>query len=831
MMFVNDVNAVQEIVQPVKVVGAVQARPHGTAGAVRLEQPLLVLAIGGSGKQTATRLKAAFIERFGQLPENALIRCFDSADEAIAVREGRHGQIVALEPKSEFELLERVPLAGIKRDPHYHPAIVTRLGANLPRIRRASIGDGAAQERPQGLTTLLWSTPKIMRILDNTIRRLVERNDDLNRAAGERIGLNIVLIGSACGGQGSGALHDLAQLTHKALRKVGDLEDSSRFIGMVLLPGAFPGVRGANLQANTQAFFLELDTTMQGGGFRAAYPGRIEVNNLEAPFDVVFVLDGIDERRQAFANLDEVCDLAAQSLAVLLGSEVGMREIFSTVNDQGVLHGVSTAGYGTYLGTVGQASVRFPAQPTADRCVLRLAAEAAAACLADLTPSAPPAPSTGSGQALRGKGDGGIGLAGTATLRERLRLNANGAPYDVQVVAPAGLAQAPSEEQPALARTLVAHFQQRRIHGDAFAQIKATAEELTRELRAELNAELTIAQNHGNLVVVSAWLRAAQERLQAQYGALMAEAERLAVTAENSQKAVDAASAAMDQAADSLPVWRKGRVRTAVSRYVDEAGPTIRLHLEQRITEAAAAVAHGALNDARSLAQQAAEATQRLEQARSLLREQEAELARLAMGRSEINLATPELVERLYAQYRTDPAALVQQVAGNGAGLLAWSRLSPADLAARLLAAAEQPFKPLREITVEDVLAMQWDDRSAQQWVSRLADLAAGAWNLDQARLPDGGATLASFLTIGVCDATGSIFANCGYTLVATHDPERIVALRTIYGASFDTLKGADEWQRAYEAVGQHTPLHVMDMPAGPWGLDGARLLRAPRSD
>jgi hypothetical protein len=221
---------------------------------------------------------------------------------------------------------------------------------------------------------------------------------------------------------------------------------------------------------------------------------------------------------------------------------------------------------------------------------------------------------------------------------------------------------------------------------------------------------------------------------------------------------------------------------------------------------------HTVLGEARSLVQRTTEATQRLEQARALLSTREAELARLAVGRSEINLATPELVARLYAQYRTDPTALVRQAAGSGEGMLAWSRLSADEVAAQLTAVAEQPFRPMREITVEDVLAVQWDDRSAQQWISRLADLAAGAWNLDQARLPDGGAAMASFLTIGVPDATESIFANCGHTLVGTHDPERIVALRTIYGASFDTLKGADDWQRAYEAIGKHTPLHVMDV-------------------
>ncbi len=798
LLNVSDVNEVQAVVQAAQVVGAAKAQRQA-AGRVRLEQPLLVIAVGGSGKQIATRLKAAFIERFGQVPENVIILCFDSADEAITVREGRHGQIVTLADKSEFHRLERVPMAGIRRAPHYHAAFVNRMGPSLQQIRRASIGDGAAQERPQGLAALLWSTPKVMRIIDNAIRRLVERSDDLRRDANERSGINVVLAGSGPGGQGSGALHDLAQLTHTALRKVGDLEESSRFIGVVLLPGAFPGVRGANLQANTQAFFLELDTTMQGAGFQATYPGNIQVDNLEPPFDVVYVLDGIDERGQAFANLDEVCDLAAQALAVLLGSEVGVREIFAAVNEQGVLHGVSTAGYGAFLATLGLASVRFPAQPTADRCVLRLAAEAATAAQVMAGDATIPT----------------VALTGAAALRDQLRLNANGAPFETQVTPPLSLEQAPSEEQPTLARTLVTNFMQRRIYEAAFAQIKATAARLTGELRAELLEGMAAVATKDNLASVAAWLRAATAALQAQYATLLAEAERLAAAAEGAQKNLAAAGATLDQAADSLPLWRKGRVRAAVSRYLDEAEVTIRLRLEQRITEAAAQVTHHALGEARNLLQQATDALQRLAQARAILDEREAELARLTGSRSEINLAAPELVQKLYAQYRTDPAALAQLAGGTGAGMLAWSQWSAVEVATCLMAAAEQPFKVLRTITVEDVLAGQWDERSAQEWIGRLADLAAGAWNLDQARLPDGGAALASFLTIGVPDATESIFANCGHTLVATHDPERIVALRTIYGASFDTLKGADDWGRAYAAIGKHTPLHVMAVRTG----------------
>ena len=765
-------------------------------GRVRLEQPLFFIGSGGSGRQIATRLKAAFIERFGHVPENAVILAFDSAEDPISVREGRHGRIVALERGSEFILLDRVPLAGIRRTPERHPDLTGRLGDDLYHIRRASIQDGAAGERPQGLISLMWNVPLVMRHLRATVRRLVERNDDLRQAVTERSGINVVVVGSSCGGQNSGGMFDLTYLVREALLEVGELGESSRVIGVVLLPGALPGVRGPNFDPNTHAFFLELDHLQAGGGFHASYPGGIHLASKEPPFDTVFVFDGVDERGKAFANHEEVCELASQALGLLLSTEVGLREIFTAINEGGVLQSISVAGHGTYLGTAGQAVIRFPAGVTADRCTLRLAVE-----ITDLTLAAG---NTGAAPAVL--------LVGVGQLCDRLGLNAQGAPYDVQMAPPASIEQAPVEEQPALARTYVTHFMQRRIYGDAFAQITKKAEELLAEVQEEFAGGTAAVTASGRLTNVADWLQKAEEALQADLTGLRTETERLVAATETNRKALDAANAAMDSAAEALFFLRKGLVRAAVNRYLDEAAKLARLALEQRVAEAAAAVLHTTLRAARSRSQQVTEAQTRLVQARGLLIAQEAELAHLAAGRSEINLATPELVEQLYAQYRTDPAqgGLSQHMADSGADMLSWSRLTSGELAGRLTEVAARSFRPLREITVEDVLSIRWDDRSAGQWVSRLTGLAAGAWNQDRALMPDGGASQASFLTIGVPDATESIFANSGYTLVSTHDPERIVALRTVYGASFDTLKGAAGWQRAYdEARRKGLPLHV----------------------
>lgn len=69
-------------------------------------------------------------------------------------------------------------------------------------------------------------------------------------------------------------------------------------------------------------------------------------------------------------------------------------------------------------------------------------------------------------------------------------------------------------------------------------------------------------------------------------------------------------------------------------------------------------------------------------------------------------------------------------------------------------------------------------------WLALMENLAAAAWNPDRALLRRGGADLARYLVLGVPSAANSLFAGAGTTLVSTHDRERIIALRTVYGGS-----------------------------------------------
>jgi hypothetical protein len=251
-------------------------------------------------------------------------------------------------------------------------------------------------------------------------------------------------------------------------------------------------------------------------------------------------------------------------------------------------------------------------------------------------------------------------------------------------------------------------------------------------------------------------------------------------------------------------------VQKALATYFDESNRLFDARIGLRRQELTRDVGRQLWNWVQEKRHDLQEALGRMEQARTVLEVQSVELARRNTSRRELSLVTPELLAQIFAQYAPALAAQLPEILQIAGGPLQWAALSAEDLGAQFAGVCGQAFGPVRSLTVEDILALHWDNRSDQQWIAQLRSLSAGAWNLDRALLPGGGADLASFLTLGVPDESRSIFANSGHTLVSTNDPERIIALSTTYGVAFDMLRPAQRWLEEYKKADQRTPLHIL---------------------
>ncbi len=762
-----------------------------------------VLCIGGTGVKVGTQLKARFIESLGYVPRNVMITALDGANDPIAIREGRGNSIVSLEWGAERHQFESVPVANIVRYLDQHPEIEGRFGREVLLKMRDYVVDGAAGERPQGAITIVWNAPRLMQLLSNGLRRLAERTKDLQQVMDGNVVLRVYIVSSIAGGMGAGAVIDLAYIIREELQKLGTLGESSSIHAMLMLPGAFYGIEDQRKQANSYATLREINALMLGeAGFHSGYPNGRRIETMLPPFKDVAVYDGVNEHGRTWRSTDEILSLMAETLWLLTSSEVGSQEINLKINEAGVLNDISSSGYATCATTSGAVVLRFPARTAALWCALRHADKMIGELMA------PPDLSASAGQRSAVLRD----LAG---LRDRFLNNDEGVPHQVRLIAPAALMELPIEELPAQTRNLFENFMQRRLYDDIFAQMKRRTEEQKGELVDLFENQLAAMLETGRPLLATQWLETNRQALNELLAAVVAEQNRLSQVAQQHQGAMESASVALERTCSGinaiLPIVGRNQARTAVNVYLDEATALARVRLSQRVEEMCAEVLYR-LNDWVQQNHRRVEVViARLQQTREWLAVYDVALGRRSSGRSEISLLDSGLIDTFYRTHAGNTQAAAQMALAQGGGLLAWASQKPEQIGKLLVQVGLGSFNKVAQLSVEEVMRLRFPDRSAAQWLTMLQALAAGSWNLDRALLKNGGANLSRILTIGVPDEAKSIFQDGNHDgLVSTHDPERIVVLLTVYGASFDSLKAFPHWEAAYRAQSSYRQVHVL---------------------
>lgn len=812
-MFLQDVDAIErmlheelgasvwdELAEPQRG----QAGGRHDANAKKLTAQLnFVLCVGGTGVKVGTHLKARFIESLGYVPRNVMIAAMDGADDPIAVREGRNNSIVSLNWGDERHQFDPVPVANIVRRLEQHPEIDARFGRETLLKTRDYIFDGAAGERPQGAILILWNAQRLMQLINNGLRRLAERTKDLQQVMDGNVVLRVYIVGSIAGGMGAGALIDLAYIMRDELQKLGTLGESSSIHAMLMLPGAFYGIEDTRKQANSYATLHEINALMLGeADFSASYPNGRRIDTMLPPFRDVAVYDGVNEHGRTWRSTDEIVALMAETLWLLTSSEVGSQEINLKINDAGVLKDVGPGGYATCAATSGAVVLRFPARTATVWCALRHAARMIGELMA--------APGVG-----ETAGQPTAVLRDLAGLRDRFLNNDDGVPHQVRLIAPTALMELPIEEVPGQTRNLFENFMQRRLYDDIFAQMKQRTEEQKVGLIELFDSQMAAMLETGRPLLAAQWLETNRHALTGLLAAVVSEQNQLSQVAQQHQGALESASVALERACSGinayLPIVGRNQVRSAVNVYLDEATALARVRLAQRVEEMCAEVLYR-LNDWVQQNQRKLEVViARLQQAREWLTAYEVMLSRRGSGRSEISLLDNGLVDVFYRTHAGNAQAAAQTALAQSGGLLAWAGQKPEQIGRLLVQVGMSSFHKVAQLSVEEVMRLRFPDRSPAQWLTMMQALAAGSWNLDRAMLRGGGANLVRILTIGVPDEAKSIFQDGAHDgLVSTHDPERIVVLLTVYGASFDALKGFPQWEAAYQAQRTQRQVHVL---------------------
>jgi hypothetical protein len=263
---------------------------------------------------------------------------------------------------------------------------------------------------------------------------------------------------------------------------------------------------------------------------------------------------------------------------------------------------------------------------------------------------------------------------------------------------------------------------------------------------------------------------------------------------------------------------RNGRIRAALTAYFQAAQELyetqVRLHLIN-----VQLLLWGGIS---SLLQTQREAAATLEQrlvtlAARLAADLPLQAERLASdGVSHLSLADAAYVQTLYQRYRPTWADVKNQVGDP----LPLRDLTTDNLEMYFRQTLRGNFQPIERMTIEEVIRERTAEMTPRARRQQLFRLATPSWNINRARLPEGGAGLVRLEVLGVPDETDTEFAD-EPMLVSTRDPHRLTALVVVAGAPQSALQQYDIFRQYLERE-RGRPFHIL--PDFLTGANQARL-------
>lgn len=773
-------------------------------GTGQLEQirPTIFLLLGGTGQQVGVNLKARIFNAFGPAYRDKIVLlAFDSTEEPFAASVG--DQLVRLEPGAEFFNIGQVPISRIKQNLDRNHAIRERLGAHIDRLPSVMRGNGMKMIRPAALVAYHWHYQLIHQELNKAIWRLAGRDVIGPQEVDQEQGMNIYIVGSLVGGTGSGLFLDMAYHVRSLLAELGMQSEYCTVTGLGVLAQAFRGVSGRNLYANGGAALKELTHLMLHENFEATYPNGRVVDMQEAPFNLFYVLDGVDERGRTWNGIQDVAAMAADGLFLQMASQIGRRGDNAFDNVDEILLGRTREGEPTYLASFGLGYLEFDAPGVADLFTRRLVVEMAGSQW--LRPAVPDLVEAAATNNLQRSSAAQVG----PTLRTD---HETGGEIYIDLPVPAWLLDKRHDAIPSEAVQYVRTYGRVRVGEEMAALINRNAQRITDREREAWDGWLTgvLFAPESSIHSVAAALQQAQTTLADRVVAGQRRLAEIDNEIDSLTTALEQAEKSLSQTCGGLPIGRNGRVRQALTTCFQAAEALFDLQLQQAELRATLLIwgniaqhLAGRGRAVRFLADRLSAISEAQQQ------ETAARLRRLqSNGGARLSLADEAYINQLYARSRPAQAGLNRLVNPGGETLHVLT-LNKEELEAAILDQLSQSFATVAGMSIEDVLRERSGEMSHRARRQQIFQLATPSWSIDHTRLPDGGATLERLEILGVADEANTLFKE-DMSRVSTHDPHRIIAYVMVAGAAPSALQQYDKYEKALAQLRGAFPLHVL---------------------
>ena len=760
------------------------------------QRPNLFIGLGGTGQQVALHLKVVAGRTLGENWQDKIaILVFDTTEEQLSIV--ANGQTVELEPSVEFFNIGNVPTPNIRRNIEHLHAIQERLGPIMSQLPPTVLRSGAKQLRPLGLLAFLWHFQRINREVQRAIWTLAGRDQTEATTSTAQQGINVFICGSLVGGTGAGTFLDMAYLVRAHFEELGTQAEFCHITGVGVLPQAFQGIQGQNIMPNAAVSLEELNHLMVNGGFQTQYPDGRVIASSEAPFNLFYLVDGVDERGQTWSGLAELTLMIAEALFLQMSSQLGRKGENAFDNVDEVLIGQDGQGHGTFYSSLGMGYLEFDAPAVARLCTRQFLQNSINQVWLKPVAVKPTLPEH---------------LRQVADLDDRLLYDPETeTTMRVELTLPGWLPRKAAGDVAADAAGHVNQYGRIRLEESYRPQIEANGRQLSQAYRQQWEdwvRERLLDPEWGILLMLEL-IKLARSQLNDWMATTRRRLQELEPQLERQSETVAQYEAEVGQAATSFPLGRSGRIRTSLDRYFQAAATWFEMQLQQQVWQTRLRVWHEVDDKLHELTTQAGRLAERLGQIERRLRQRMPEqIRRLESGGvGRLSLADAAYLETLYQRNHPTWVDLATQ-AGDP---LALARLDLNDLQQTVLARLSVNFDSIRRMTVESVLREQHKERGITPRARRqqLFRLATPSWNVDRTRLPDGGAGLVRLEVMGVPDEKETLFAD-EPMLVATHDPYRLMALVVVAGAPQTALQQYERYRQAVAQVKQRRTLHVL---------------------
>ena len=282
-------------------------------------RPTVIIGLGGTGYGAILKLKTKFIEADGSVPPIIRFLAIDTTENVEHTAKTREGIPVELDPNEKFVLSVANPGALINGNNEHIDDWWPR---NIPT---KAITDGAGQVRARGRLALFAKSREIFaqirKAVDDVMQIKMSKQMYAERfRISNKGGVEVYIVGSLAGGTGSGMFLDVAFIARSFL------DSLSNITGVLALPRVFIGRPGTSLvQSNAYGALKEIEKFSRlnvNDGFNINY-GTSEVQVTQPPFNLLYLIDGINEAGKVITEPNDLLDLVASGLYIQIGSQMG----------------------------------------------------------------------------------------------------------------------------------------------------------------------------------------------------------------------------------------------------------------------------------------------------------------------------------------------------------------------------------------------------------------------------------------------------------------------------------------------------------------------------